>query len=116
MNLDERMHFRSLVAAYLLQPQFMQGTKQMSTSKQLLTLEAFQAARQFTTDLGTALGLEEQKEEPGYVYPGSCFINKWDEEFLLIIENQSWTSANLDELEQRLYSLWYLPEVARVGD
>ena len=83
----------------------------MSTSQSTLSLEQFSAARYFTTDIGTAIGVEEETNEAGYVYPGGCYINQIDDEFLLVIGSASWMSSYLAELEQTLYNDWYLPEI-----
>lgn len=83
----------------------------MTTSASTLTLEQFSEARQFTSDIGTAIGVEEETDQPGYIYPSGCYINQFDGAFLLVIGNASWKSADLGELEQLLYSEWYLPEI-----
>lgn len=88
----------------------------MPKSNRTLTFEQFAGARRFTPDIGTELGAEGEIGEAGYIYPGDWYINQFDGEFLLIIGNETWKSSNLSELEQVLYTEWYLPESGGIID
>jgi hypothetical protein len=79
-------------------------------SKPGLTYREFSAKREEVDDLGAAIGLVELAAQPGFVYPGGCWINKTDHGFSLVITNHEWQDDNLVFLERLLHQEWHLRE------
>lgn len=82
-----------------------------------LSLEEFRATRRPVEDVNVVVhGWKEEQPAPGYVYADLCYINSFTvtgghESYFLTIYNQEWMSDVLEELEERLYKEFYLPEV-----
>lgn len=76
-----------------------------------LSFEIFVHSRNLVTNIAEALEVaDEGLQVPGYVYPGACFIEKLEDQFVLTISSESYIDPSLSRLEQILYEDWYCPE------
>jgi hypothetical protein len=71
-----------------------------------MTFEEFQATRTDCADIGAAIGADMYRDEPvaGFLYHGGLYIEKHGSDgFYLLIEREDWISADLAELERKLF-------------
>jgi len=70
----------------------------------LVNFADWQAAREFCTNLDERTGCDMDGMNSGYLYAGDSYINQHSSgQWYLILERDSWLTANLEELERRLY-------------
>ena len=71
-----------------------------------MTFEEFQATRRKVDDVETATGLDLGGDrQPGYVYESDLHIfDMPDGRYLLVIFNEQTVSADLEELERKLFA------------
>jgi hypothetical protein len=81
----------------------------------MLNFEQFVASRKEVPDLGAELGLDDMNGIAGYVHKED-YIEKDDDEFMLIVENQRSLDADLSKLECILYDVWYVPQNSDAED
>jgi hypothetical protein len=88
-------------------------------TKKLLSLEEFARTRQLVVkgpDWCEEYAIGETSQEV-MEYAGACFIYVYGPTtYSLIVGSEEWQSENLAELEQKLYEIWYLTEIAPVTD
>lgn len=69
--------------------------------------KAFVSTRKFIPDASKMEVLCEESTSPALIYEDSYYISIWGSQYLLCLENCQYSSANLEELERRLYE-WKL--------
>jgi hypothetical protein len=85
------------------------GVGVQSAPRGFLTFEEFQASKVEVADLDKAgIDMDRDTPVPGFVYDGSCWIEKMDDgQFFLLIETSDWIDADLAKLERILWSSHY---------
>jgi hypothetical protein len=78
-----------------------------------MNFEAFQATRVAVPDIGAILNDSTLKGQPGLIYCGSLYIDRWTSAWIghpaepfayhLILGRDEWCSNDLTELERLLY-------------